>query len=575
MVFSGVIAGGISYIKSMISKNLQLIIVIMAQPVFKPYDRHQATFLPPTLEELIGANHMVRFVDHVIDQMDLDPILDTYPGGGTSSYHPRMMLKVLIYGYVERIHSCRAIAKAVREHVPFMWLAAGQRPDFRTINNFRQQRLPGGGLKGIFTQVVKMLVELGLVDLSTYTVDGTTLEANARRGSAVWRKNSVRWRQAALGRIEAYFEQIQRLAEVEAAEWTDRQAPEEASEPAWTADQVAEVAAGVDQALARREQQLSEDTDSDSGSDTPASPTEKDLKKARTRLRWVTETEIPKLSKYEAQLQLMGDRNSYSMTDPDATFMRMKDQSPFDKLLAAGYNLQMGAQNQYVLGYSLHANAADKVNLATHLTGLSFIPQWVCADGGYGSLYNFEWLDEAGITGVIKAPGNHRRPKPYSRYAMDYEPDHDQYRCPQDRPMPLKQTSGYRYGPDGQRTAQRRMYESTDCSGCPVRADCCYGAGNRSIRFIPALEEWKQVMAERMSRGKGKALSQNRGTAIESVFGLLKENDRMRRLVMRGKTMATLEVGLKSIAYNIRKLRTDLLDGLRQHLLTAMSLQSG
>src|SRR5699024_12097371 len=101
----------------------------MAQPVFKNYNRDQATFLPPNLDELIDSTHLVRFVDYVIDQMDLDPILATYPGGGASSYHPRMMLKVLIYGYVERVHSCRAIAKAVRERIPFMWLAAGQRPD--------------------------------------------------------------------------------------------------------------------------------------------------------------------------------------------------------------------------------------------------------------------------------------------------------------------------------------------------------------------------------------------------------------------------------------------------------------
>ena len=91
---------------------------------------------------------MVRFVDHVIDQMDLTPILNTYKGGGTSSYHPRMMLKVVVYGYVERVHSCREIAKAVSERIPFMWLAGGQRPDFRTINLFRKQRLPDGGIKG-------------------------------------------------------------------------------------------------------------------------------------------------------------------------------------------------------------------------------------------------------------------------------------------------------------------------------------------------------------------------------------------------------------------------------------------
>src|SRR5699024_12408827 len=107
-------------------------------------------------------------------------------------------------GYVERVHSCRAIAKAVRERIPIMWLAAGQRPDFPAINNFRNQRLPEGGIKGDFTQVVGMLLELGLVDLTDYTVDGTTLEANARRHSAVGRTRSARCRPCARRRNGAY-----------------------------------------------------------------------------------------------------------------------------------------------------------------------------------------------------------------------------------------------------------------------------------------------------------------------------------------------------------------------------------
>lgn len=332
----------------------------MSAPVFKEYDPSQATFLPPSLDELIDTTHMVRFVDHVIDQMDLDPILATYPGGGASSYHPRMMLKVLIYSYVERIHSCRNIAKAVAERIPFMWLAAG-------------------------------------------------------------------------------------------------------------------------------------------------------------------------------------------------------------------YNLQMGAQNQY---YSIHANAADKVNLAGHLEDLSFTPQWVCADAGYGSLYNYELLAEAGITGVIKHPDSYRNPASYSRYAMEYEPERDQYQCPQGQAMPLKETKDYCYGPRRQRTAQTHVYECVACSGCPVKSDCTYGEGNRSIQFTRTLEDWKQTMSERMSRGKGKTMSRNRGMAIESVFGLLKQNDGMRRLLMRSKKMATVEVGLKSLAHNLRKMRSDILDGLMRHLMIAMSLQA-
>jgi len=549
----------------------------MATPVFKEYDPSQATFLPPSLDELLAPTHMVRFVNHVIDQMDLEPILSSYKGGGTSSYHPRMMLKILIYGYVERIHSCREIAKAVGERIPFMWLAGGQRPDFRTINHFRQHRLPGGGIKAVFTQVIEKLLELQLVDLADYTVDGTTLEANARRHSHVWAKNTERYKQMAIGRIEDYFDQIQQLADVEVRQWAGRQAPEEESTPRWTGEDVQRVAERVDQALSQREQQLEQTGEQSDGEDcdkeTPPARTRKDIKKARTRLRWITDIEQPKLSKYEARQRILGDRSSYSKTDPDATFMRLKDQSPFDKLLAPAYNLQMGAQNQYVLGYSVHSNAADKVNLADHLKSLSFRPDWLCADRGYGSLYNFEHLDQLGITGVIKAPANHQRAAPYSRYAMEYDPECDEYRCPQGRRMPLKELKTYAYGPQKKRTSTTRVYECTDCSGCPVKADCTRGEGNRTIQFTPALERWKQVMAERMSAGKGKAMSRYRGMAIESVFGLLKTNDGLNRLVMRGRKMVEVEIGLKSIAHNLRKMRTDILNGWITHMIAAIHLQ--
>src|SRR5699024_11359198 len=114
----------------------------MAHPVCKSYAPKQATFLPPSLEQLIGEDHQVRFINDVIGQMDITEIVATYEGGGTSSYHPRMLLNVLIYGYVQRVYSCRNLAKATRENIVFMWLAGGQRPDFRTINTFRKERLP-------------------------------------------------------------------------------------------------------------------------------------------------------------------------------------------------------------------------------------------------------------------------------------------------------------------------------------------------------------------------------------------------------------------------------------------------
>ena len=162
--------------------------------VFKNYQQHQLQLLPPSLEELIGANHLVRVVNGFIDRIDFKILEQGYKGGGTSSYHPRMMLKVLIYGYCVKLYSCRRIAQALRENIHFMWLSAGQHPDFRTINNFRSGTLKPI-IEKVFSSLLDLLIEEGYVRLENYFVDGTKLQADANRHTAVWAKNTKRYKE--------------------------------------------------------------------------------------------------------------------------------------------------------------------------------------------------------------------------------------------------------------------------------------------------------------------------------------------------------------------------------------------
>jgi transposase len=105
--------------------------------IFKEYNMNQPSLLPPSLEELIPEQHLVRVVNRVVDELDIGPLLAKYKGGGTSSYHPRMMLKVMVYAYTQKIYSSRKIEKALWENIGFMWISGGNRPDFHTLNNFR------------------------------------------------------------------------------------------------------------------------------------------------------------------------------------------------------------------------------------------------------------------------------------------------------------------------------------------------------------------------------------------------------------------------------------------------------
>ena len=155
--------------------------------LFKDYSQNQLSLLPPSLDSLISPHHPVRLVSQVIDGIDLERILERYPGGGSSSYHPRMLLKVLVYGYIRNIYSSRKLELAIEEHILFMWLAGGNTPDHNSINRFRSDRLQGV-LKEVFSQVVLSLHEGGYLDIKDLYTDGTKLEAHANRYTFVWAK---------------------------------------------------------------------------------------------------------------------------------------------------------------------------------------------------------------------------------------------------------------------------------------------------------------------------------------------------------------------------------------------------
>ena len=156
--------------------------------VFKHYDQNQLMLLPPSYDQLIPEKHPVRVVNEILDRIDLTALEKRYKGGGTSSYHPRMLLKVLIYAYVRNIYSSRKIEQALQENVHFMWLSGGAKPDHNTIADFRTKRLRNS-FKTIFYEVVELLVKEGYVPLRDATVDGTKIEANANRYTFVWGKS--------------------------------------------------------------------------------------------------------------------------------------------------------------------------------------------------------------------------------------------------------------------------------------------------------------------------------------------------------------------------------------------------
>ena len=175
---------------------------------FRPYVQNQAWLFPPTLNELIPAGHLVRLVNDCIESLELALILNTYEGGGRSNYHSRMMLKALVYGYIEKIYSSRGIEKALRENICFMSLCGMEQPDHNTLNRFRNSQLKQT-VKDVFAQVLLLLIEQGYVRLQDYYEDGTKMESVASRYTFVWAKNVARYKSGLLDRIAALIEQIE------------------------------------------------------------------------------------------------------------------------------------------------------------------------------------------------------------------------------------------------------------------------------------------------------------------------------------------------------------------------------
>ncbi len=403
-------------------------------PVFKEYTMGQMVLLSVDLEEEIEPEHLVRVVNAAVEQMDLRQVYAQYAGGGTSSNHPKMMLKVLIYAYTQQIFSSRKIAKALRENIYFMWLSGNNHPDFHTINRFRGEVVKET-IREIFAAVLLLLEGGGYVKLENYFLDGTKLEANASRYSFVWAKNTKRYQEKVQAKVGLLLEQIEQLNVAEDAKYGEHDLPERGGSQRLDA---AQLEAKI-QELNERLRQMPADDDNppppppaaptetvldrpdacaapsaEPSSATPAKTKADKRKKHKSKaqqlakgIQQLAEEYLPRLKKYEEQEAVLGECNSYSKTDQDATFMRMKDDHMQNGQLKAGYNLQIGTEDQFVVGFSVHQRPGDPGCLIPHLEETrqqrgGRQPQKAIADSAYGSEENYAYLEKEGIEAYVK-----------------------------------------------------------------------------------------------------------------------------------------------------------------------------
>lgn len=502
----------------------------MAKIAFKPVTSQQAVLFPQNIGEKIPENHPVRLVNQVVDALKIDDILGTYKGGGTSSYHPRVMIKILFYSYLNNIYSCRKIERALHENIYFMWISGNCTPDYRTINYFRGKRLKNR-IHRLFAEVVRLLAGLGYVSLDQQFVDGTKIEACANRYTFVWRGTVEKNKE----KLESKIRSV--LSEIEASIKED-------SKP--NGEGVKEI---NPEELKARLQELNEKLGSLS-------------KKQRKSLEKVEKEQLPRLQEYEKQLATLGERNSYSKTEPDATFMRMKEDHMKNGQLKPAYNIQLSTENQIVTNYSVHQRPTDTGTLIPHLEQFRQLygrqSEKVIADAGYGSEENYSYMESNGIEAYVKYSYFHKEQKrPFKKNIFHqenlyYNAEKDYFVCPMGQKM-QKIGMGKRQTELGY-ISSVTYYQASRCDGCPLLWGCHKSRHPRRIEVNHKLREYKATVRERLVSEEGVRLRGQRAIEPEAVFGQLKSNSMFNRFKMRGLCMVEIEFGLAVISHNLRKL---------------------
>lgn len=485
--------------------------------------------------------------------MDLAGLLRSYPGGGASSYHPAMLLKVITYAYTQQIYTSRQIAKALRENINFRWLSGGNEPDFRTINRFRSSRLKGV-LDEVFTSLLEILTEAKLVKLEDYFLDGTKIEANANKYSFVWKKSVEKNKAKLRKKVHELIRYIDTVEKDENDTHGDRDLDEVGDQSEVTPDLIR-------RKVEELNKRLKKITPPEKG---PGKSTKvRSLEKA---CKTLTEDCLPRLERYKEQEALFGTRNSFSKTDTDATFMRMKEDHMRNGQLKAGYNVQMGTEGQYIVHYSIHQRPTDTTTLPEHLAQVKHrlggkMPQRVIADAGYGSEANYEYMVSEGLEAYVKYRQFDQEEKRSFRKQifrtenLPYDSEHDRYTCPAGVHLNFIGLDNAT-SPGG---SPRRIYEAETCEGCTLRDQCHDSRYNRRIKVSPRLNELHSQARERLDSELGQALRRRRYTDVETVFAQIKHNRSFRRFLLRSRDKVHIEYGLVSMAHNITKMHQEMI----------------
>ena len=517
--------------------------------MFKDYNMNQLV-LPLDLEIKLQQNDIAYHVHQLVESIPQEALEPFIQYEGCPAYHPRMMLKIILCAYTQSVFSGRKIEALLKDSIRMMWLAQGYEPSYRTINRFRVQPQVKELIRECFVQFRCQLVLEKIIDNEAVFIDGTKIEANANKFSFVWKKAIERYHAKLIEKSNAIYDE---LLQKEIIPEIQRESEKQLSIP-----ELAQVIQAVDEVVKNYDEQIETSTDI---------PERKQLRSERKYPKQMRKTLIElalRKQKYEQDFVILGKRNSYSKTDQDATFMRMKDDYMKNGQLKAGYNVQIATEGQYALAYSIFPNPTDPLTLIPFLNEIEQhyfkLPKHIVADAGYGSEQNYNDIlvnrkREALITYnlYLKEQKKKYKQNPFNTANWAYDEETDTYTCPNNQSLQFKYNSVRT--DRNEFTRQFKVYECENCTDCPVRSSCTKAkeGNHRKLMVNENWEEQKEYVRTKLSDEETGAIYRKRKIDVEPVFGFLKANLRFTRFSVRGKSKVENEMGLALMAVNLRK----------------------
>lgn len=480
---------------------------------FIPYDQSQELFLPKNVQDYVPENHVARVISRIIDFIDLRTIEMSYDYQGAPPYHPRMMVKVLVYAYMIGIRSSRKIDALLQDSLVFMYLSGRQTPDFRTICRFKGEHEKK--LEEILNQVVEICVKLGMVGGKNVFYDGTKIKANASV------KNS-KSKEKIEEEIEELKKEVKKILE-EAREVDEKEDILYGNKNPYTGE----------------------------GKISPLLKKLKKIKKLEEIEEFFSEEKEEKEKKKDKEKE-KEDNEKINTTDPEANIMLFSDKTkrPAYNGLAA-----VDGKENVIVACHVTDEATDHhqlVPLTEHVKKNIGAPENVGTDAGFFSYDNIEYCEKEGITSYI--PHNYyeveekKKTKKKRKPEFTYDEKTDTYTCPEGRILSFSHIQKRHDGPD------LRIYKCSDCSGCSQKESCTL-ALCRTISRDPR-EHLIEEMRARLKTEKGIEMKKQRSTTVEPTFGNMKFNKKFTHFLLRGKEKAGFEFILTCIAIDIEKIYT-------------------